>query len=142
MKKIIPIVLSLALLGVGSCKKFEETVNKAATKGSLSATVNGRTYNAGNVAVTVTDKAFIVGGSQLSDEESLELFINKYKGPGKYTIDHIYNTAKYYDSKSHSSVYGEIEIISTGEKSAKGTFYFQTNDSLMVTDGKFDVKWE
>lgn len=144
MKKIVPIVLSLALLAVSGCKKFEETVNKVATKGSLSCTANGRTYTAGTVAVTVTDNAFLIGGSQMSDEERLSINIGKYTGAGKYTFDGRYNNASYHenDSKSHSSIYGEMEIISTGDKSAKGTFYFQTLDSVMVTDGKFDVKWE
>lgn len=64
MKKIVPIALSLALLAVSSCKKFEETVNKVATQGSLSATANGKVYTAGSVDVTVTNDAFIVRGSQ------------------------------------------------------------------------------
>lgn len=144
MKKLIPIVLSVALLAVSGCKKFEETVNKVATKGSLSCTVKGRTYTAGTVAVTVTDNAFLIGGSQMSDEERLRIDIGKYTGSGKYTFDGRYNSATYHenDSKSHSSISGEIEVISTGDKSAKGTFYFQTLDSVMITDGKFDVKWE
>ncbi|HLO69311.1 MAG TPA: DUF6252 family protein [Flavipsychrobacter sp.] len=142
MKKLIPIVLSVALLAVSGCKKFEETVNKVATKGSLSCTVKGRTYTAGTVAVTVTDNTFMLRGSQMSDEESLDIDLLKYKGPGKYELSYMYNGATYRDSKTHNAVYGEIEVISTGDKSAKGTFYFQTDDSVMVTDGKFDVKWE
>ncbi len=144
MKKLVPIVLSVALLAVSGCKKFEETINKAATEGSLSCTVKGRTYTAGTVSVGVTDNAFLMSGSQMSDEERIRIDIGKYTGSGKYTFDGRYNSASYYenDSKSHSSISGEIEIISTGNKSAKSTFYFQTLDSVMITDGKFDVNWE
>lgn len=142
MKKIVPIVLSVALLAVSGCKKFEETVNKVATQGSLSATANGKVYTAGSVDVTVTNDAFIVRGSQMSDDESLRIDIGKYTGAGKYEFDGRFNSAYYRDSKMHNSLSGQVEVISTGDKSAKGTFYFQTSDSLMVTDGKFDVKWE
>ncbi len=142
MKKLVPIVLSLALLAVSGCKKFEETINKAATEGSLSCTVKGRTYTAGTVSVGVTDNAFLMSGSQMSDDESLNINIGNYKGAGKYTFDGRYNNARYTNSDSHASISGEIEIISTGDKSAKGTFYFQTIDSVMITDGKFDVNWK
>lgn len=142
MKKIIPVVMSIALLTVSSCKKLTDSIDKAGSKGTLSATINGKTYTAGNVTTTVTSNAFMFKGAQSSNDESLTISINKYNaGTNKYNFDLIYNTANYYDTKSHHAVSGEIQIESTGDKSAKGTFYFKADDSLEVKDGKFDINW-
>jgi hypothetical protein len=142
MRKIIPVLL-LTLLGAASCKKLTSAVDKASSHGSLSATVGSKSYTAGSVVVTATSTAFMVKGATSSSDEKLDIFIDNYsKSKTKYTIGYVLHTANYYDNKSHHAVYGEVEVISTGDKSAKGTFSFTTEDSLKVTNGNFDVKWD
>lgn len=143
MKKIIPVILSVTLLGMGACKKLENAANKASTHGTMTATVGGKSYSAGSVAVTVTSTAFLINGANASSDETLDIAIEKYdKAKSKYTIDYVLNTANYHDTKGHHAVSGDVEIQSTGDKSAKGTFSFVTEDSLKVTNGNFDVSWD
>lgn len=143
MKRIIPVILSAALLGMGACKKITDTANKAATQGSLTATVGSKSYTAPSVKAQIVGKSLWIKGNDAGSDEVLDLNLDNYStDKTKYTIELITNKASYYDTKSHSSLYGEVQMQSSGDKSAKGTFSFTTTDSMKVTGGSFDVKWE
>lgn len=144
MKKFIPIILSVAMLGIGSCKKVGEAAEKASTQGTLTANVNGKAYKARRVTATVTSSSFMFKGSDYENDEQMTIVIDKYTGgSGKYNFDLIYNTGTYYDTDTRRASTGEINIDKTGDKSAKGNFHFENSDSsYKITDGNFDIKWD
>ena len=143
MKKFIPIILSVAMLGIGSCKKVGKIAEKASTEGTMTANINGKAYKAARVTAHVTSGSFTIEGDEFSSDEEIIISIGKYTGGGKYSFDLIYNTAKYYDTDSRHATTGEINIEKTGDKSAKGNFHFENADSsYKITDGNFDVTWD
>lgn len=146
MKPAIVTFLSLTVLAISSCKKIENALNDTATNGSITATVDGRSYTAGKVngAGSTATKIFSVKGSAFSNDE--ELYINIYnytQTTGKYILGSGLNSATYVTDRGveHISVSGELDLESTGENSAKGTFHFDAESGVKVTDGKFEVKW-
>jgi hypothetical protein len=143
-RAIITAALSLALLGAGSCKKLNETINDVKTQGSLSANIDGKQYSAGATTISFGSNTLWLKGSNFSSDEELSITISNYdKAVSKYTLDNIYNTADYTGDKGDlDSDSGELEIQSTGEKSAKGTFHFESQDGRKVTNGSFDVSWD
>jgi hypothetical protein len=144
MRAIVIIFLGLALLGAGSCKKLNETINNVKTQGSISATIDGKDYVAGATTISFGSKTLWLKGSNFSSDETLSITIENYdKSVTKYTFDSFKNTADYSGDKGDlDSDSGEFEIQSTGEKSAKGTFHFESSDGRKVTNGSFNVSWD
>ena len=144
MRTIALACLSLIFLAVSSCKKLNDTINNVKTQGSLSATIDGKEYSAGATTISFGSKTLWLKGSNFSSDEELSITISNYdKAVTKYTLDNIYNTADYSGDKGDlDSDSGELEIQSTGEKSAKGTFHFESQDGRKVTNGSFNVSWD
>lgn len=145
MRTIITTALSLAILGISSCKKIDDTINKTKSQGSLSATVNGKSYTAGATTISFGAHTLWLKGTNFSNDEELSISLSDYDASKtKYALDFINNTADYKDGgsvKLHAST-GELELQRTGNKSAKGTFNFETQDGIKVTNGNFDVSWD
>jgi hypothetical protein len=147
MKKTITLAfLALSLVSVSSCKKkIIDKLAKEATKGTLTATVNGQPYTAQIVTTLVSSNSFMVRGTEHDTEKDLVISLSGYeKSKTKYLLSYGLNQASYTDENGNSktSNEGEVEISNTGDNSATGKFHFKTNDGLDVTDGKFDIKWD
>src|SRR5690606_41056887 len=108
MKKFIPIILSAAILGMGSCKKVGELAEKASTQGTMTAKVNGKDYKAGRVSAFLLSSSLTIEGDEYSSDGELTISIRNYTGSGKYTVDLINNQSSYYDSDSRTGKTGEI----------------------------------
>jgi hypothetical protein len=131
-------------LSVSACvKKITDTANKIATTGSMTANAGGKSYTAGATRATKLTNSLSISGTDAGSDERMDLKLDNYStGKTKYTIELMSNQASYYDTKSHSALYGVVELQTAGDKNAKGTFSFTTTDSMKVTGGSFEVSWE
>jgi hypothetical protein len=145
MKTIVTASLSLLFLGTISCKKVESAINDTATQGNLTANVDGASYTAPTVSGSVSGTTFFLRGNRFGNDEEISFDVSNYStSQTHYDISIPYVSGRYItpggDTRTATS--GEINIESTGDKSAKGTFSFETENGTKVTDGKFDVHWD
>ena len=144
MKKIITAVLLMSLSVTFSCNKINNFAGDN-DNGTLSATVDGKSITPAKVSAGLSSSTLSFNGSNFDNDEELSITIYEYdKAINKYSFNLIYNQASYTgnDNNSHLATSGELYIESTGEKSAKGTFYFDAENGIKVTDGKFDIHWD
>jgi len=145
MKTLVAVALSLTFLSALSCKKVESAINDTATRGNLTATIDGTSYTAPTVNGSVSGTTFFLKGNRFGNDEEISFDVSNYStSQTHYDIDIPYVNGRYVtpggDIRTATS--GEINIESTGAKSAKGTFSFQTENGTEVTNGKFDVSWD
>jgi|GEM_PF-2522518 len=144
MKILFTAFLSLATFSTISCKKAEEAINKAANHGSMTANINGAAYNAPTVTGGLAGNTLFVKGHRFGNYEEISFSISNYsESKTNYVIDKLYISASYVTSggSNQGAETGEINVEKTGSNSAKGAFFFETEDGTKITDGKFDLKW-
>lgn len=148
MKPISISIFSLCLLSMFSCKKLEDTVNKTAgnnDEGTITATIDGTPYTSPSVSAGLSGTTLFLRGVDFSNDEELSVTIDGFDATAKtFDIDLYHTTGSYSDKggNSHRGVSGQVTIESATSTTAKGTFYFDTDDSMKITNGKFDLNWK
>jgi len=148
MKTIVFSTLAFCIVSVFSCKKFEKTVNNTVgdnDEGTITASIDGNSYTAPTVSAGQSNTVLFFNSSDFSNDEGLSFRIDGYDGTAKtYDFD-LYNTTATYSDKSgnsHRATSGQIIIESAGNATATGSFSFETEDGIKVTDGHFDLNWK
>lgn len=146
-------VAALALIATVSCKK-----DKDSNSGALSATINGAAYSPSVVAGVYSSGYITINGLQIQSGDSLLLSldipdtahvnnsIDLYSGGITYTKWKSKNTYTYNFNGSHGAT-----ILTSFDKTNKkvaGTFsgviysITNSNDSVVVTNGKFNTSYQ
>jgi hypothetical protein len=129
MKRTLALILLASCTLAYSCKKKDEKTS------TLSAKVNGATFTAENVIVTLHPGYKEIKGSRSSGSESITVIASDSSG--------IYSRAIYtHNGVADSSQ--DFSLVSTGisgSSSESAEFDFTTIDSVVVTDGKYTAYW-
>ena len=148
MKTTILSALAFCIVSAFSCKKLEKTVNNTVgdnDEGTITATIDGNPYTTPTVSAGQSNENLYFSSSDFGSDENLSFHIDGYDGTAKtYDFD-LYNTTAVYSDKggnSHRAASGQIIIENAGNTTAKGSFSFETEDGIKVTDGHFDLNWE
>ena len=145
MNKIIIILVSLSLTGLFSCKKYFDEIEKNEGEndnGTLSATINGNNYTASIVKVSFIVDGLRVIGNELVDDEEMVIHLESFD-PNTKTYN-LTRTSSYMDNSTNTYVVdsGMVTIETATTTTAKGSFYFDAENDISATNGKFDVHWE
>jgi hypothetical protein len=139
----------LAVLGItllASCAK--KTTAPPSNNPAMSATVNGTSWTAANVAASLNSGSVLVSGASAGSYPNLGLIISS-TAPGTYQLSSTGNNGILYSkdaNNSYASTSGSIVVTSYSNNIISGTFSGScTNmsggsDVLTITNGSFTAK--
>ena len=148
MKKFISAIIAFSIFGLFGCDP--------ASQYSISYKINGTTwYSASAPAfMTVSNKISINAISKVQNQNKTVFLFSQYN-VGTYQLDHINNDFMYVDSDTSNGYYAQsnnpatliISEYNSSTKKVAGTFYGRLynaakTDSVLITDGKFDLYYQ
>jgi len=142
----------LCLFTTSSCNQQKDTKRVSGTTNSLTAAVNGKSYNAIHVTgfISTIPNTLLLTGA-MGTGEDIQLFLPKEVTSGTYKFEDLLVQGKYQENEELSgfATRGTVTITThdIGKKQIEGTFYFTTkplvkgNPSFDITEGIFKIAY-
>jgi len=145
------LLLSLAVLTLGSCKKDEDSVKEDVFSSDLTFKLDGTAKKSTFVVATKDDEDEDVLGlsANLSNSETLTIAFDGLHGTGNYNIATdeaalVYTNGNDPLANIFYAEAGIVKITSISSKEVKGTFELTVKNSgdasKVITEGKFAAK--
>jgi hypothetical protein len=131
MKKTLLLLLTAGCLAQYACKKGEDD-----NTSTLSAKINGVGFTAEHVTVSLQPGYKIIKGIRDGSNQSITIIDSDTSG--------IYSMGIYSPdgtTADSSQSFGLTQMTNVDAKNASGEFDFVTNDSVVITDGTYNIYW-
>lgn len=158
------LVLIVFAAAFTSCKSDDDGGTSASANGTLTAKVDGQSYESMPEATTAEESnsggvsTLVISGGSI-DSENIQFMLIGFDGEGTYQLNNInlgtytylenpsdFNSVMLYTTVTDGSTNGEIKISSyTPGENVQGTFSFtgynnqNVSDSKVISEGSFNV---
>lgn len=151
--------LVIGVLFLAGCGDDDPASGNDTGKGTMSAKVNGTTWNPSQITqATYQNNVLAIGGAQIDGGNNKQIIITGLvSGPGDYQLGGFTGLQGNYSDGSAASIRtfvaksGTLKVESLSASGAKGTFSFEAQEQMLgggpgtevrsITEGKFDVKF-